>query len=137
MSCVRRRGARLAGALSLIALLLVPAALATHVHADPLAARSCAVCVAAHHSPAVTSPGPAVARGLFLAPAPGAPRRSPRGDRARGPRPAAPGARRRLRRRRIRLPAPAAVSVEDPERRIRWGTRRDQGCSWPPPSWRR
>ncbi len=74
MSCVRRRGARLAGALSLIALLLVPAALATHVHADPLAARSCAVCVAAHHSPAVTSPGPAVARGLFLAPVPGTPR---------------------------------------------------------------
>jgi hypothetical protein len=73
MSRVRRRGARLAGALSLIALLLVPAALATHVHADPLAGHSCAVCVAAHHSPAVTSPGPAVAEGLFLAPVPGTP----------------------------------------------------------------
>src|SRR5579875_519301 len=101
MSRVRRRGARLAGALSLIALLLVPAALATHVHADPFAARSCAVCVAAHHSPAVTSRGPAVAEAVFLAAGP--PRRPPRAGRARGPCPAAPGARRRLKRHRIRL----------------------------------
>jgi hypothetical protein len=73
MSRVRRRGARLASALSLIALLLVPVALASHVHADPLAGRSCAVCIAAHHSPAVTHAAPAVAAARVPAPVPGTP----------------------------------------------------------------
>ncbi|HLK11630.1 MAG TPA: hypothetical protein VKW76_09630 [Candidatus Binatia bacterium] len=65
---LRQRAARLAGVLSLVALLLVPLALASHVHADPVAARSCAACVAVHHSPAVRSPAPALAAGLAAVP---------------------------------------------------------------------
>src|SRR5579884_4292291 len=57
MSCVRRRGARLAGALSLIALLLVPAALATHVHADPRAAPRRARCSPSPKAPSDPPPG--------------------------------------------------------------------------------
>jgi hypothetical protein len=56
MRGMRRRAARVASALLMVALLVVPVVASAHTHRDPGAARSCATCVAAHHSPAIVVP---------------------------------------------------------------------------------
>jgi hypothetical protein len=61
MKALRHRGARVASALLFAALLLVPLLESGHSHANRDLARPCAACVAAHHSPAATTPVVAVA----------------------------------------------------------------------------
>jgi ABC-type Mn2+/Zn2+ transport system permease subunit len=90
MRSMRRAAVRLTGALLLVAMLLVPLAASAHTHRDLQAARSCATCVAAHHSPAIVMPaaagGPPIAPAITAAlpsrvdPAPQ--HRSPRAGRA-------------------------------------------------------
>ena len=90
MSGMRQRGARLAGALLMAALLLVPLAASAHAHRTDASARSCAACIAAHHSPVIV--GAAVAPAVTLMDAlarpvppeavPTHPQRSPRAGRA-------------------------------------------------------
>jgi hypothetical protein len=90
MRGMRRAAIRAAGAVLLVVLLVVPLVARAHTHRDLQAARSCATCIAAHHSPAVVmAPGAAAAP---LAPAIAPPRpsgvgpaplhRSPRAGRA-------------------------------------------------------
>jgi len=61
MPTVRHRTSRLASILLLVALALVPLALTGHAHGDPAAARACAMCVVAHHAPAVATAAPGCA----------------------------------------------------------------------------
>ena|SRR5437660_1110115 len=57
MRGMRRRAIRFTGALLMVAALLVgPVVASAHTHGTIAAARSCATCVAAHHSPAVVVP---------------------------------------------------------------------------------
>jgi hypothetical protein len=51
----RRVRSRL-GALLLVALLAVPLVASGHAHRDQRSAATCAVCIAAHHTPSVTTP---------------------------------------------------------------------------------
>lgn len=51
MRRVRQRWVRPVSALLLVAALLLPAALRAHRHAEHVAARPCAVCIVAKHSP--------------------------------------------------------------------------------------
>ena len=90
MQSLRQRAVRLAGALLMVALLLVPVVASAHTHRDLRAAGSCATCIAAHHSPAVVMPAVATAASMVVtvAPpllsrvAPAHPYRSPRAGRA-------------------------------------------------------
>src|SRR5882762_7841413 len=90
MRSIRRQAVRLAGALLMVALLVVPIVASAHTHRDLRAARSCATCVAAHHSPAVVTPAdavaapivPAIASPLPSRIAPAYSHRSPRAGRA-------------------------------------------------------
>jgi hypothetical protein len=90
MRGMRRVAVRFAGALLMVALLVVPVLASAHTHRDLQAARSCATCVAAHHSPAVVMPAtaaaspnaPAVASALPSRVVPAHPHRSPRAGRA-------------------------------------------------------
>ena len=90
MGGMRRAAVRLAGTLLMVALLVVPLAASAHTHRDLQAARSCATCVAAHHSPAVVTPAnvaaaaavPALASALPSRVAPTRLHRSPRAGRA-------------------------------------------------------
>ena len=85
-----RPAVRLASALLMIALLLVPLAASAHTHRDPRAAASCATCIAAHHAPAIVAGAIAAAavivsaRARMLRPplVPAHPQRSPRAGRA-------------------------------------------------------
>ena len=61
MSVTRHRSVRITGAVLFAALLLVPLFERGHSHANRDLARPCAVCVAAHHSPAVTTATASVA----------------------------------------------------------------------------
>ena len=45
-----------AGALLLVALLVVPVVASAHTHGALAASRTCATCVTAHHSPAIVMP---------------------------------------------------------------------------------
>jgi len=54
----RHRG-RALGALFLALLLLVPLAARAHTHRSGSASATCAICIAAHHTPSVVSSGPA------------------------------------------------------------------------------
>jgi len=57
MQRLRQRALRQAGVILLVALVLLPAVLRSHWHADHGAgALPCAVCVVAHHSPATSAP---------------------------------------------------------------------------------
>jgi hypothetical protein len=95
MRGMRRAAGRLAGTLLMVALLVVPLIASAHTHRDLRAARSCATCVAAHHSPALPMPvaatgpsiAPAIASPLPLRVVPADLHRSPRAGRA----PPAPG----------------------------------------------
>jgi hypothetical protein len=79
-----------AGALLLVALLVVPLVASAHTHGALAASRTCATCVTAHHSPAIVMPalGPIAAFAPVLAAtpppaiAPASPLRSPRVGRA-------------------------------------------------------
>jgi hypothetical protein len=79
-----------AGALLLVALLVVPVVASAHTHGALAASRTCATCVTAHHSPAIVMPavGPVAAFAPVLAAAPppaivpACPLRSPRSGRA-------------------------------------------------------
>jgi hypothetical protein len=90
MRGMRRRVVGLASALLMVALLVVPIAASAHTHRDPGAARNCATCVAAHHSPAIVmpaiqaaaSPCATLALPLPSRVAPAHPHRSPRAGRA-------------------------------------------------------
>lgn len=70
MRGLRRRGTRTAGIGLLVVLLLVPLALSAHGYTAHHDARPCAVCVVAHHSPAITTPVVAVASAFVAAVAP-------------------------------------------------------------------
>jgi hypothetical protein len=90
MRSMRHRAARLVGALLMVALLIVPAIASAHTHRDLDAVRSCATCVAAHHSPAIAAPAVGAAAAILAAVAPlvrspvapAHPHRSPRAGRA-------------------------------------------------------
>src|SRR5215470_5557651 len=90
MRSMRQRAARLTGALLMVALLVVPVVASAHAHRDLSAARSCATCVAVHHSPAAVMPTIGAAASILAAVAPplpsqvapAQPRRSPRAGRA-------------------------------------------------------
>jgi hypothetical protein len=90
MQSLRQRAVRLAGALLMVALLLVPVVASAHTHRDLRAAGSCATCIAAHHSPAVVMPAVATAASIVVTVAPPLPSRvapahayrSPRAGRA-------------------------------------------------------
>jgi len=56
MTALRHRGVRILSALFFAALILVPLLESGHSHARSDLAKPCAVCVAAHHSPAATTP---------------------------------------------------------------------------------
>jgi len=81
---------RTASALLVVALLIVPIAASAHTHRDLQAARSCATCVAAHHSPAIVVPAIGAAASIQATAdlpstvriAPAHPQRSPRAGRA-------------------------------------------------------
>jgi hypothetical protein len=60
MTGVRHRATRIAGIGALLALLLVPIALAGHAHQDDSLSRSCATCVVVHHAPALVTVAPSV-----------------------------------------------------------------------------
>jgi hypothetical protein len=63
---IRRRSHRTVRRASigfLLALLLVPLALAAHTHPDSIAPRSCATCIVAHHTPTLATSLPAVVAG--------------------------------------------------------------------------
>ena len=62
----RHRALRRASIGFLLALLLVPLALAAHTHRDSVASDSCATCVAVHHTPTLAAPSPAVAASPIL-----------------------------------------------------------------------
>ena len=88
---MRQRATRLAGALLMVAaLLVVPILVGAHTHTDVAAARACATCVAAHHSPAIVVPAIGTATSIVAALllalpsriAPPQPHRSPRSGRA-------------------------------------------------------
>jgi hypothetical protein len=65
---MRQRATRFAGALLMVAaLLIVPVVAGAHRHGDVAAARSCATCVAAHHSPAIVVPAIATATAILAA----------------------------------------------------------------------
>jgi len=74
----------------MIALLLVPLAASGHAHRDGSSSRSCATCIAAHHSPAAVSvalPLASATCDTFASPLPVSgvppqPHRSPRAGRA-------------------------------------------------------
>jgi len=78
------------GALLLVALLVVPVLASAHTHGALAASRTCATCVAAHHSPATVTPALAasapIAAVLAASPppsiVPACPQRSPRAGRA-------------------------------------------------------
>ncbi len=61
MRTLRRLGTRTAGIALLVVLLLVPLALRAHGHPGHTDARPCAVCVVAHHVPAIVMPVVAMA----------------------------------------------------------------------------
>ncbi|HVN75201.1 MAG TPA: hypothetical protein VMT19_02710 [Thermoanaerobaculaceae bacterium] len=61
MRALRRLGTRTAGITLLVVLLLVPLALGAHGHPGHTDARPCAVCVVAHHVPAIVTPTVAMA----------------------------------------------------------------------------
>ena len=61
MRSLRHSGIRLAGALLLAVLVLVPLAESGHSHASRDLAGPCATCVVAHHSPAAVAPTIALA----------------------------------------------------------------------------
>lgn len=61
MRTLRRLGTCGAGIALLVVLLLVPLALRAHGHAGHTDARPCAVCVVAHHAPAIVTPAVAPA----------------------------------------------------------------------------
>ena len=90
MRSLRHRAARLVGALLMVGLLIVPIVASAHTHRDLAAPRSCAACVAAHHSPAVAMPAIAATAVILAAAAPSQPsqlapalpHRSPRAGRA-------------------------------------------------------
>jgi hypothetical protein len=67
MRGLRRLGTRTAGIGLLVVLLLVPLALSTHGHAAHHDARPCAVCVVAHHSPAIATATVAVTSAFVAA----------------------------------------------------------------------
>jgi hypothetical protein len=85
-----RSAIRLASVLLMVALLLVPLAASAHTHRDPQTAGSCAVCVAAHHAPAIVAGAIVTAAAVLAACAPSPspqvapahPQRSPRAGRA-------------------------------------------------------
>ena len=56
----RHRVVRRASIGFLLALLLVPLALAAHTHRDSVASDWCATCVAVHHTPTLAAPTPGV-----------------------------------------------------------------------------
>jgi hypothetical protein len=58
-----RRSTRRASIGLLLALLLVPLALAAHTHSDSVAPGSCATCIVAHHTPTLAASLPAVVGG--------------------------------------------------------------------------
>ena len=60
MQPFRHRVVRRAGIGFLLAVLLVPLALAAHAHRDRVASDSCATCVAVHHTPTLAAPPPGV-----------------------------------------------------------------------------
>jgi len=60
----RHRATRIGGALLFAVLLLVPLLERGHTHQNRDLARPCAVCVAAHHAPAATTPVVALAAPL-------------------------------------------------------------------------
>ena len=91
MRGMRQRAIRSAGALLVVvALLLLPVVASAHTHGNVAAARSCATCVAAHHSPAIVVPAigttasvlAALAFALPCLVAAPQPHRSPRSGRA-------------------------------------------------------
>jgi hypothetical protein len=63
---MRQRAARLFGGLLMVALLLVPVVASGHAHRDLAGSRSCAACIAAHHTPAL-APAPAALGAAALA----------------------------------------------------------------------
>ena len=67
MKLLCQRGGRLASVVFLVALLLVPLLESGHSHAKNDLAKPCAVCVAAHHSPATTAPIVALAASIAVA----------------------------------------------------------------------
>src|SRR5438128_992341 len=70
MRTARRSVRGVARVLFLVALLLVALALGGHGHANHQVARSCAVCLAAHHTPGLVTPGVGVAANFVEASAP-------------------------------------------------------------------
>ena len=90
MRSMRQRAACLVSALVMVALLIVPVVASGHTHRDLDAARTCATCVAAHHSPAIVMPAVGATASTLTAAAPCAPpravpvhpHRSPRAGRA-------------------------------------------------------
>jgi len=67
---MRGRAVRLASALLMVALLLVPVLASAHSHRDPQAARSCATCIAAHHAPAIVASAIVAGTAVLAAAAP-------------------------------------------------------------------
>jgi hypothetical protein len=86
MRSMRQRAAHLAGALVMIALLVVPVVASGHTHRGLDAARSCATCVAAHHSPAIAVPAICAPASVLAAPALSLPSRVARAHPHRSPR---------------------------------------------------
>jgi len=68
MRGMRHRAIRSAGTLLMVAaLLLVPVVGSAHTHGSIAAARTCATCMAAHHSPAIVVPAVGTATSLVAA----------------------------------------------------------------------
>ena len=68
MRGMRQRAIRFTGALLMVAaLLVVPLVASAHTHGSVAAARSCATCVAAHHSPAIVVPAVGTATSILAA----------------------------------------------------------------------
>lgn len=65
MPGMRQRAVRLFGGLLMAALLLVPVVASGHAHRDLTASRSCATCIAAHHSPATAPTLTVLAAAVF------------------------------------------------------------------------
>jgi hypothetical protein len=65
MPGIRQRAVRLFGGLLMAALLLVPVVASGHAHRDLAGSRSCATCIAAHHSPATAPSLAALASAVF------------------------------------------------------------------------
>jgi hypothetical protein len=60
LSMRRRAHRRPFSGLILVALLLVPLAVRSHAHPGHRVSATCAVCIAAHHTPSVATPAPAL-----------------------------------------------------------------------------